>query len=558
MRRCLGSLLLALILVLTGGRGLPKARAQSTPEAVLQQALTTARAAARQSADCGGAGEALVRAVCAGVLRVGVRTDYPLFAQRLDDARSGYEIDLAREIGRRLGLAVRFATVTPANRLSALADGTVDLVIATMGHTTLRGRSARFIMPHYYASQSVLVGEQGQRLGSLRLLASQTVCVTVGNSSNLELAAYGARLIPFDSPGRLIDQLEAGSCPLVLQDNSFFARAFSNPDFAARYDIKLALQPLPWGMAVAHDGAGALADVLSLLSQILNRDGVLVRLARANHIATGFLEQRQAVWQSPTCNVATGYANPACLLPPVTDEVAPTRFAARVSALEAWCTAHLGVTPNLSIFKIQASWDLVLAGMVNALVLILGTLLATSLAALLFGAWLSLWPHPLRRVGRFAVMVLQSTPVVLALVIAASISNALFAFSAGSALATAMIVLGLLNGAHAGQAIAEAVASLRAERVAPGGFTPGVFVPGVRRASQQVVAFLVNATKGTPAASFIGTPELLNALADTSSFTSDRTTGNVVLLAFYVLCVLVVVFLFSWLHRALPRAQGGV
>ena len=75
-----------------------------------------------------------------------------------------------------------------------------------------------------------------------------------------------------------------------------------------------------------------------------------------------------------------------------------------------------------------------------------------------------------------------------------------------------------------------------------------IFIRGVERAAKQIEAFLINAVKGTPIASFIGTPELLNALTDISSFSSERATTYWLLLAFYTVTVMVVVWLCAGLR----------
>ena len=140
----------------------------------------------------------------------------------------------------------------------------------------------------------------------------------------------------------------------------------------------------------------------------------------------------------------------------------------------------------------------------------------------------------------------------LSLTIGAAVVNEFVTFSAESALITAMIVLGLTNGANAGQAIADAVVSLRDERSAE-----RLFGAALLRASTQITAFLINAAKGTPVASLIGAPELLNAVSDSGSFTSDRITIYWLLLVFYVAVVLLVSWLCRGLRRMLDRAVAA-
>jgi polar amino acid transport system substrate-binding protein len=148
---------------------------------------------------------------------------------------------------------------------------------------------------------------------------------------------------------------------------------------------------------------------------------------------------------------------------------------------------------------------------------------------------------------------LQSSPIVLTLVIAAALAHAIFPYSSAVAIGAAIIALGLTNGANAGQAISEAIHSLRTEQTAlpVGGLQ--LFVAALGRSATQIVAFLVNATKGTPIASFIGAPELLSALTDISSFSSGRVTTYWLLLIFYTVVVMAVVWLCGRLRLFLER-----
>ena len=84
-------------------------------------------------------------------------------------------------------------------------------------------------------------------------------------------------------------------------------------------------------------------------------------------------------------------------------------------------------------------------------------------------------------------MALQSSPIVLTLVIAATIAHGLFALSTVTVLGAAIAALGLANGSNAGQAIGEAMWSLRAE-----GAQSGLFGRALSRAATQIVAFLIN------------------------------------------------------------------
>ncbi len=534
--------------------GLP-VRAE-TPDAALAKLIDEARAAAAVPGACEQPGlDRLVRIYCDSKIRVGVREYYPLFGTREGQVRSGYDVDVAREIAQHLGVEPAFTRVNAASRIPLLADDKIDLTIATMGHNTQRDGQVRFIRPHYYRSETIIVGPKGLTIKDWPDIASRTICVTIGNNSNAQIVSHNARLMLFDEAGVLPDRLRDETCVLAAQDDSFFDYYFTDPAFAKAYDRKFGFAQLPWGMAVALTGSDRLARALDLMSQIFHRDGIFLEVAKQNRIGLGFLELERAVWNRPDCNTDTGSSDPGCILPALSAVLEPTPFAGQVTAFEAWLEKHTGISVQFPMFKTMPAWQLFKAGIANSLVLVVGALGATLLFAMVLGALQSSHSLLLRWPARALTIVLQSSPVVLTLVISAAVALALFPYSSAVAIGAAIVALGLMNGANAGQAIGEAMHSLQTERGGAPAPTFELFGRAVSRSATQIVSFLVNAAKGTPIASFIGAPELLSALTDITSFASGRASTYSLLLVFYVCVVMVVVWLCDKLRIWLERRQ---
>jgi len=529
------------------------AQESHAPDAALQRLLREAQAAV--PGECGKPGiDRLVRILCSGRIRIGVRDHYPLFSTRSGETRQGYEIDIAQAVAGKLGVAVEFARVNAANRIPMIADDKVDLAIATMGHNTLRDGQVRFIRPHYYRSETIVVGPRDLGVANWKDIPGRTVCGTVGNGSNTELVSHDARLMLFDDAVSLPDRLDDQSCTLAAQDDSFFASYFTDPRFTGRYSAKFGFAQV----AVNRNGSERLGRALDLMSQIFHRDGVFLASARANRIGTAFLEQQATVWARPECNSDTGATNPACILPALDATLKPTVFADSVTAFETWFASRTGIDVMLPMLKTAPAWSLFKDGIVNSLILVTGALVATLVFALGFGAALGSRSRLLRWPVRGLTVTLQSSPIVLTLVIAAAIIHAIFSYSSGVALGAAIVALGLANGSNAGQAISEAVLTLRAERAAlpMGGLD--LFSRALARSATQIVAFLINAAKGTPIASFIGAPELLSALTDITAFSSGRVSTYALLLIFYTGVVMAVVWLCGRFRSFLERSHAAV
>jgi polar amino acid transport system substrate-binding protein len=85
-----------------------------------------------------------------------------------------------------------------------------------------------------------------------------------------------------------------------------------------------------------------------------------------------------------------------------------------------------------------------------------------------------------------------------------------------------------------------------------------LFSRALARSATQIVAFLINAAKGTPIASFIGAPELLSALTDITAFSSGRVSTYALLLIFYTGVVMAVVWLCGRFRSFLERSHATV
>lgn len=526
-----------------------------SPDTALNARIEAARAAA--PAACGDpAADRLIRIFCQEKIRVGVRDYYPLFATRDGDAREGYEVDVAEAIAQRLGVALEFHRVNAATRIVALAEDRIDLVLATMGHNTRRDDQARFIRPHYYQSETVFVGPKGLPVSDWADISGRAVCVTIGNLSNAQIASKGARIMLFDEAGVLPNRLRDKNCTLAAQDDSFFANFFRDPAFADAFAIKFGFSEVPWGMAVARSGSDDLAAALDLIAQIFHRDGVYLRLGREHSIRTDFLEEQRAVWRRPECDRAGAAADPACVLPALHAVLEPTSFAGDVEAFEAWLKDRTGFDIALPMLKTAAAWSLFKKGMANSLILVAGALAATFVFALLLGAAMASRSILLRWPARMLTVAVQSSPIVLTLVIAAAVAQALFPYSNPVAIASAVLALGLTNGGNAGQALSEAIQTMRAVG-GPEAQGRGLFLAALGRSATQIANFLINAAKGTPIASFIGAPELLSTLTDITSFSTKRATTYLILLVFYTVVVIVVVWLCFRLRAYLERRQAA-
>lgn len=527
------------------------AQESKSPDEALTSLLRSARS------DCKPDSDLLNKVLCEKRIRFGVQSSYAGFGLRTDGQWAGYEVDIAQHIAAKFGVEAEFVAVSGANRIGALSDGRVDVVLATLGHTTQRDTQVNFVRPHYYASMTEIVGARDLRIVEWEQLAGRTICVTVGSYQNAGLIGKGARLMLFDGTAKLEEALLSGVCEVAAHDDSYLAGLYRKPAFEQKFATKFRFAPVPWGAAVPKNDAQDLALALSLYFQMMHRDATLIDIATTNLINSEFLESAREIWRNNTCNRSTGNTNPDCILPPLDGVLAPTSFKSYVKEFETYFSKFTGAEISFPWLTTMSAWDLFKTGIFYTFLLVFGALASTLLFACLVGRALSSPLRVLRWATQLLVVTAQSTPFVLALVIGLAFATALVPYSVALGVTVCMLVAGLINGANAGQSISESVISIIRER---GDQTSGLFVEAFRRSRIQLQASLVNASKAVPAASFIGAPELLSSMTDISSFSTSRVSTYIFLMLFYMAIVAAVVWscnkVGEWLERSGSVAES--
>jgi polar amino acid transport system substrate-binding protein len=156
-------------------------------------------------------------------LIVGVKADlYPLGF--VDGDRAGFEIDLARELARKLfgdSKAIRFITVKNQERQALLEKDAVDLVIADWSVTVPRARVTDFSLPYLTTSQNVLIAK-GSTIQKLSDLSRRKIAVLRGSSGEVALKNFvpEVSLVPVQSYQEGIDAIGIGKAEGFAADGT--------------------------------------------------------------------------------------------------------------------------------------------------------------------------------------------------------------------------------------------------------------------------------------------------------------------------------------------------
>lgn len=153
-------------------------------------------------------------------IRVGVDASYPPFAVATADDLFGLEIDLARAIGERIGLPVRFVNLGFDGLFDALTTDQVDVLISALPIDMARIGAVHYTQPYFNAGL-VLISDGTYT--TMRDLPDRRLAYEYGSTAESEVRFWLRRIQPFDllpleTPDAALEAVRNGDADAALVD----------------------------------------------------------------------------------------------------------------------------------------------------------------------------------------------------------------------------------------------------------------------------------------------------------------------------------------------------
>lgn len=196
------------------------------------------------------------RATGDGRLTIGIASDEPGVSLQVGDTYAGFDIDTAQFVAGQLGVPSKNITwkeLDPAERIPALENGSVDLVVASLSITPERQEKVSFAGPYFIAHQDLLIRRNDTSITGPDTLDGKTLCEAAGTTSadyinKNYLGRITVREVPTFS--ECVRNLVNGDVDAVSTDDLILA------GFAAEPSNKGILKVVGKGFSEEHYGIG--------------------------------------------------------------------------------------------------------------------------------------------------------------------------------------------------------------------------------------------------------------------------------------------------------------
>jgi polar amino acid transport system substrate-binding protein len=221
----------------------------------------------------------LIRVQESGVLRVGMDPTYPPFSDFSQGEPVGLDVDLAREIAKRLGVRLQIVPLGIDGLYSALQSGQVDVLISALSFDPTRLADVIYTRP-YIDAGAVLASREGDVYLTMPDLEGKTTAVEYGSLGD-ELARRWVRRLRvlhvtrFVEPDQALAAVVAGKAEAALVD-SVSARLYRRTH-EGLHIAPQTVYPDTYAVAVPIKGL-KLAEAVNAALETMDSDGILTSL----------------------------------------------------------------------------------------------------------------------------------------------------------------------------------------------------------------------------------------------------------------------------------------
>ncbi|MFM0155200.1 MULTISPECIES: transporter substrate-binding domain-containing protein [Paraburkholderia] len=217
---------------------------------------------------------------------IGVILSGPPFGS-LDPATQkplGFNIDLANDVAKRLGVDVELTPVQPSNRVQFLQQGKVDALIANMEVTKERAEIFSYPPTPFEEIGGALITRKDSGIKTWNDVRGKPVCVSQGSNYTKPLAEeYGAQVKAFRGQPESLLALRGNNCVAAVHVAPTLRLLVArNPDWKD-YTIPVSNELIPSPSVIwVRKGETDTQSALEKIVQDWHRSGWLIDTERKN------------------------------------------------------------------------------------------------------------------------------------------------------------------------------------------------------------------------------------------------------------------------------------
>ncbi|MFC8733338.1 glutamate ABC transporter substrate-binding protein [Luteimicrobium sp. NPDC057192] len=170
-----------------------------------------------------------------GKITIGIKFDQPGLGFKDGDKYSGFDVDVATYIAKKLGYdadQITWKESPSAQRETLLSTHQVDMIVATYSITDERKKTVAFAGPYFVAGQDLLVKSDNTDITGPDTLDGKKLCSVTGSTSAQKIKdtyANKVNLVEYPGYAECVTALTSGAVDAVTTDDIILAGLAAQP-----------------------------------------------------------------------------------------------------------------------------------------------------------------------------------------------------------------------------------------------------------------------------------------------------------------------------------------
>lgn len=192
----------------------------------------------------------------------------------------GYDVEVGKEIAKRLGVSARFTEGEWDGLLAGLDAGRYDIMINGVDVTPERSEKYQFSIPYAYNRTAVIVRSDDNSINSMEDLAGKHTANTISSTYAEVAEQYGANVTGVDDLNQTFELLLSGRIDATLNaEVTFYDYIKAHPDAPIKIAVLTSeANPIAIPMRKGEDNASLKVAIDQALTD-MHADGTLTALS---------------------------------------------------------------------------------------------------------------------------------------------------------------------------------------------------------------------------------------------------------------------------------------
>lgn len=227
-------------------------------------------AVAMLAAGCGGAKDEK-KAEPAKVLRVGTEPTFAPFEFQKEGSKDydGFDMDLARAVGKQMGVKVEIVNMGFDALIPALNANNIDMVAAGMSITEERQKAVTFSEAYYTSGLIIMVNKDNKEIKSVKDLEGKRIAVQIGTTGEKKARSIkDAKVTAFNTNTEAAMELKNKGVDAVINDSPVVGYYLAQGGNATAMTVGEVMEAEQYGLAVKKGNDKLAGDVNKALAEL--------------------------------------------------------------------------------------------------------------------------------------------------------------------------------------------------------------------------------------------------------------------------------------------------